>query len=81
MVEIAIKYVLYEAKISYRETTRAQRISGFDQAPDFIDPGDYTPLALIEAKLTEDGGTAQDKVAHVQPTTHAAGCRRNGPTT
>ena len=66
VVEVAIKNVLSEAKISYRETTRAQRIPGFDQAPDFIVPDEYTPVALIEAKLTEDDGTARDKVARVQ---------------
>ena len=43
-----------------------RRIPGFDQAPDFIIPDEFTPVALIEAKLTEDDGTARDKVARVQ---------------
>jgi hypothetical protein len=29
-------------------------------------PDEFTPVALIEAKLTEDDGTARDKVARVQ---------------
>lgn len=66
VVEAAIKNVLTEAKVSFRETTRAEKLAGFDQAPDFIIPDEFTPVALIEAKLTEDDGTARDKVARVQ---------------
>lgn len=66
IVEGAIKDVLTEAKVSFRETKRAERINGFDQAPDFIIPDEFNPVALIEAKLTEDDGTARDKVARVQ---------------
>lgn len=66
VVEVAVKNVLTDAKISFRETKRAERIPGFDQAPDFIIPDEFTPVALIEAKLTEDDGTARDKVARVQ---------------
>jgi hypothetical protein len=66
VVEVAIKNVLAEAKVSFRETKRAERIPGFDQAPDFIVPDEFAPVAVIEAKLTEDDGTARDKVARVQ---------------
>ena len=66
LVESAIKDVLTTAKVSFRETKRAERIQGFDQAPDFIIPDEFSPAALIEAKLTEDDGTARDKVARVQ---------------
>lgn len=66
VVEVAVKNVLSEAKVSFRETKRAERIPGFDQAPDFMIPDHITPVALIEAKLTEDDGTARDKVARVQ---------------
>jgi len=66
VVEVAVKNVLADAKISFRETKRAERIPGFDQTPDFIIPDEFTPVALIEAKLTEDDGTARDKVARVQ---------------
>ena len=66
VVESAIKHVLTTAKVSFRETKRAERIAGFDQAPDFIIPDEFNPVALIEAKLTEDDGTARDKVSRVQ---------------
>jgi hypothetical protein len=66
VVEAAIKDVLTGGKVSFRETKRAERITGFDQAPDFIIPDEFNPVALIEAKLTEDDGTARDKVARVQ---------------
>ncbi len=66
LVEGAIKDVLSAAKVSFRETKRAERINGFDQAPDFIIPDEFNPVAIIEAKLTEDDGTARDKVARVQ---------------
>ena len=35
-LESAIEDVLTKAGISYRKTKRAERIAGFDQAPDFI---------------------------------------------
>ena len=66
VVEVAVRNLLTEAKVSFRETKRAERLPGFDQAPDFIVPDEFTPVALIEAKLTEDDGTARDKVARVQ---------------
>ena len=66
VVEGAIKDVLTSARVSFRETKRAERITGFDQAPDFIIPDEFNPVALIEAKLTEDDGTARDKVSRVQ---------------
>lgn len=66
VVESAIKDVLTAAKVSFRETKRAERIDGFDQAPDFIIPDEFSPAALIEAKLAEDDGTARDKVSRVQ---------------
>ena len=66
VVEVAVKNVLSDAKVSIRETKRAERIPGFDQTPDFIVPDEFTPVALIEAKLAEDDGTARDKVARVQ---------------
>ena len=66
VVENAVERVLNEARISFRDTKRTGRIPGFDQAPDFIVPDEFTPVAAIEAKLTEDDGTARDKVARVQ---------------
>jgi hypothetical protein len=66
VVEAAVKDVLTDGKVSFRDTKRAERVTGFDQAPDFIIPDEFNPVALIEAKLTEDDGTARDKVARVQ---------------
>ena len=63
--EVAVKNVLAEAKVSFRGTKRAERIPGFDPAPDFIIRDEFAPVALIEAKLTEDDGTARDKMARV----------------
>lgn len=65
-LETAIEDVLTKAGISYRKTKRAERIPGFDQAPDFIIPSEFNPQVIIEAKLTEDDGTARDKVTRIQ---------------
>ncbi len=66
IVENAIEDVLSRAGISARKTKRAERVPGFDQAPDFIVPNEFNPQVVIEAKLTEDDGTARDKVTRVQ---------------
>jgi len=65
-LESAIEDVLNKDGISYRKTKRAERIPGFDQAPDFIVPDEFHPQVIIEAKLTEDDGTARDKVTRIQ---------------
>jgi hypothetical protein len=66
ILESAIEDVLTDAGISYRKTKRAERIEGFDQAPDFIIPSEFNPQVIIEAKITEDDGTARDKVTRIQ---------------
>jgi hypothetical protein len=66
VVETAIEGVLTRSGVSYRKTKRAERVSGFDQAPDFIVPDEFNPHAVIEAKVTEDDGTARDKITRVQ---------------
>jgi hypothetical protein len=66
VMESAIEDVLSKAGISYRKTKRAASIVGFDQAPDFIIPSEFNPQVVIEAKITEDDGTARDKVTRVQ---------------
>lgn len=66
VVETAIEDELTHAGISFRKTNRAERLPGFDQAPDFIIPSEHNPHVVIEAKLTEDDGTARDKVTRVQ---------------
>ena len=73
ILENAIEGVLSQASISFRKTARAQRLEGFDQAPDFVVPNEHNPVVVIEAKLAEDDGTARDKVTRVQhPATLAA---------
>lgn len=65
-LELAIEDVLTKDGISFRKTKRAERIEGFDQAPDFIIPSEFNPQVIIEAKITEDDGTARDKVTRIQ---------------
>lgn len=64
-LESAIEDALVQAGITFRKTRRAERIAGFDQAPDFIIPDEFEPSVIIEAKLTEDDGTARDKATRV----------------
>jgi hypothetical protein len=64
-LESAIEDVLTRAGVSYRKTKRAERIEGFDQTPDFIIPSEFNPSVVIEAKITEDDGTARDKVTRI----------------
>ncbi len=75
-LETEIERLLSEAGISFRKTKRAERIEGFDQAPDFIVPSEYNPRIVVEAKVTEDDGTARDKVTRVQ---HLAALRDQRP--
>jgi len=65
-LELAIEERLVRAAVSFRKTKRAECIQGFDQTPDFIVPSEFNPRVVIEAKLTEDDGTARDKVTRVQ---------------
>jgi len=66
VLETAIEDGLTKAKISFRKTRRAERLPGFDQAPDFILPDEFNPRTVIEAKITEDDRTARDKVTRIQ---------------
>jgi hypothetical protein len=54
-LEIAIENILAGAGISYRKTKRAERIPGFDQAPDFIVPDEFSPQVVIEYLLNKSG--------------------------
>lgn len=65
LMEDAIERQLDDERITYRRTRRAERIEGFEQAPDFIVPTEFAPAVVIEAKLTNDDGTARDKVARL----------------
>src|SRR5579871_340304 len=69
-LEAQIEDSLVAAGISYRKTKRAEKIQGFDQAPDFIVPDEFSPQVVIEAKIAEDDGTARDKVTRVQHLAH-----------
>jgi len=64
-LESAIEEQLCLAGITFRKTRRAERLAGFDQAPDFIVPDEFHPQVIIEAKLTEDDGTARDKATRI----------------
>ena len=66
IIEAEVKRQLEAYDVPFHETRRAQRIPGFDQAPDFLVPSAENPKAVIEAKLAEDDGTARDKVTRVQ---------------
>ena len=66
VMETAIEAVLVRAGVSFRKTKRAEKVSGFDQAPDFIVPDEFNPQVVIEAKIAEDDGTARDKVTRIQ---------------
>jgi hypothetical protein len=76
-LETAIEEELGRHGVSFRKTKRAEKIAGFDQAPDFIVPDEFAPKIVIEAKLTEDDGTARDKVTRVQ---HLDRLSRSGQT-
>jgi hypothetical protein len=65
-LEDAIEEQLVNAGISFRKTKRAEKIAEFDHAPDFMIPSEFNPKVIIEAKITEDDGTARDKVTRVQ---------------
>jgi len=66
ILETAIEELLTRHGITYRKTKRAERVHGFEQAPDFIIPNEFNPQVIIEAKIAEDDGTARDKVTRVQ---------------
>lgn len=73
-MESPVEEALAQAGVSFRKTKRAERVDGFEQAPDFIVPDEFSPRAVIEAKITEDDGTARDKVTRIQ---HLATLSRN----
>lgn len=66
ILETAIEETLHRHGVTFRKTKRAERVHGFEQAPDFIVPDEFNPQSVIEAKLAEDDGTARDKVTRVQ---------------
>ncbi|MBI4718663.1 MAG: hypothetical protein HY763_12715 [Planctomycetes bacterium] len=75
-LEVRIEEALVAAGVSYRKTKRAERVPGFDQAPDFIIPDEFNPQIVIEAKIAEDDGTARDKITRVQHLAHLSARNR-----
>ena len=65
VMESAVEAELLARGVSFRKTKRAGRVPGFDQAPDFITPDEYAPAVVIEAKITNDDGTARDKFTRI----------------
>ena len=65
VMESAVEAELDAHGVSFRKTKRAEKVPGFDQAPDFIIPDEYTPAVVIEAKITNDDGTARDKFTRI----------------
>ena len=65
VMENAIEDRLLHSKVSFRKTKRAERVPGFEQAPDFFIPDEIAPSVIVEAKITGDDGTARDKVARI----------------
>jgi hypothetical protein len=65
-LEVRIEESLRAAGIDFVKTRRAEKVPGFDQAPDFLVPDQLAPKVVIEAKVAEDDGTARDKVTRVQ---------------
>ena len=70
VMESAIEEQLTRARIPFRKTKRAERVPGFEQAPDFFVPDEFAPSVIIEAKITGDDGTARDKVARILRLAH-----------
>ena len=65
LMESAVENTLVASGVSFRKTKRAERVPDFDQAPDFIIPDEYAPAIVIEAKITNDDGTARDKFTRI----------------
>ena len=66
IMEVPIEDRLARSGIPFRKTQHAERLPEFEQAPDFIIPDEFSPKVVIEAKITEDAGTARDKVTRIQ---------------
>jgi hypothetical protein len=66
VVEDVVIQMLTKAGVPYHQTGQAEAIPTFDQAPDFLVPTKEEPKVIIEAKLTQDDGTARDKITRVQ---------------
>ena len=65
MLEDRIEDHLSSTQVPYHRSRRGESIHGWEQNPDFFCPDPVSPLGVIEAKMTNDDGTARDKVARV----------------
>lgn len=65
IIEGAINELCQRHDIDGRPTKSREAVPGFEQAPDYLIPAE-NPRVIIEAKLTEDDGTARDKAARLQ---------------
>jgi hypothetical protein len=74
LLEAAIA-ALFKAKGIPFEAIEDNRLEGFSQAPDFVVPSRQKPVVLIEAKLSEDGGTSRDKAGRIERLFHEIGDR------
>lgn len=70
VMEVAIENQLAKWGITFRKTGRAERLPGFEQAPDFFVPTETAPEVIVEAKIASDDGTARDKVARILRLAH-----------
>ncbi|MBI3670106.1 MAG: hypothetical protein HY237_10045 [Acidobacteria bacterium] len=66
ILEVALVKLLEANRIPYYRTKSRERLASWEQAPDFLLPSRDAPIAAIEAKIAEDGGTARDKAARVE---------------
>lgn len=65
VLEDEIEDRLRVSGVPYHRTQKAERFEDLDQAPDFLIPSASRTAAVIEAKYTEDDGTARDKVTRI----------------
>jgi hypothetical protein len=76
VMEAAVEERLMRAGSSHRRTSRAERVPGYRQAPDFFVPDEFNAAVIIEAKITGDDGTARDKLSRVERLTQMRDERR-----
>lgn len=65
IIEVRIEEMLLNHRVPHHRTGRAERIEGWDQAPDFLIPSVTGAVVAIEAKMAEDDGTARDKTTRI----------------
>lgn len=65
-IDVLIEDKLANAGITYRARKQAKTMGGFDPAPAFIIPDEFTPRVVIEAKLAEDDKDARDLINRVE---------------